>query len=422
MSFSNLIVNKKQVVDNLSRYVIGAGINQEGESSGIVPGMALMGGISGGTWLLQNRKDLKGGVETIKRNAGTQRTIVNSATKYNSNSVFGEIGNKLAGATEYTSREELASILNKLDKQKWNSLPNADAVKETIKRYGNSPMNINGQGYKQTLKEVEKLIAENTQLNHTLKVEAERVSGSTVRLVKDQLKLTELSSATKQLAAKSGGFRTLMKGVKGNAAFAAIAFGLGVVTDVVPAFQIGKKEGFKQLGKTAVKTGFEVAGWAAGTAIGGEIGAAVGSFCGPLGTIVGGAIGMACGFVGSFIASKIADKVVGPNEVELAEAKQQEQIAEAANTDIEQFGELVQLSYWKLAEHAAMGQITVNDIEVKKDLEKIIGTKINLKEAAKLYVELVQAQEQEEESAQPQVTYEYNSSNPFSAYNSGFAA
>ena len=59
MGFSNLSVNQYESVNRLSRYLIGASVNQQGESSGIVSGTAMMGGISAGTWAWKNRKDIR---------------------------------------------------------------------------------------------------------------------------------------------------------------------------------------------------------------------------------------------------------------------------------------------------------------------------------------------------------------------------
>ena len=220
-------------------------------------------------------------------------------------------------------------------------------------------------------------------------------NGSKLRTIKNATGITKLSKATKELAAKSGKFRGLLKGIKGNAGFAAISLGLGLLTDVVPAFGLSTEKGFKQLGKTAVKTGCEVAGWAAGSALGAKAGAAIGSLCGPIGTVVGGAIGLIGGFVGSFLASKAADKVVGPSEVELAEKETANQIAQQANSDSQALDELALASYEQLVARAANGELTEDDLAAKKALEELIGCEINLEEEVRAQQNAQTAQAEE---------------------------
>lgn len=369
MSFNSLSVNQNRAVNNLSKYIIGAEINQQGESSGIVSGAALMGGISGTGWLWKNRKNIKGGIQQLNADANTQKNIVNSAKKYPSNARFSSLRNKWAGANEYVNKANLENLSQKLAKK-----PEYASIKNYIDNGLKS-----GKNYTELLKDVEKMQAVQKLNLYEAKVAKQVASGSKLRAVKNATGITKLSKATKQLAAKSGKFRGLLKGVKGNAGFALVSFGIGVLTDVIPAFSLGTDKGFKQLGKTAAKTGAEVAGWAAGMALGAKAGAVIGTCIGgPIGTVVGGAIGLIGGFVGSFLASKLADKVVGPSEVEIAEKEAAEEISQSARTDIENLDELAQKSYEQLIENAKTGQLTENDLIAKKSLEELIGAEIDL--------------------------------------------
>lgn len=383
MSFSSLSINQSRNVNDLSKYIIGATINKQEESSGIVSGAALMGGISGSVWALQNRKDLKGGFKKLAQEAQTQKSLVNSAP------------NKLTGAAEVTSKAELEKLAEKAGKinKKTGLQKNEQLYKEVQAALKN------GKNYTSSLKTIEQKQAFEALKAYNAKVATQMANGSKLRAIKNATGITKLSKATKSLAAKSGVFRTLLKGVKGNAGFAAISLGIGVLTDVIPAFtQLGPEKGFKQLGKTVAKTGFEVAGWAAGAAAGAKLGAVVGSFCGPAGTVIGGAIGLLGGFVGSFIASKIGDKVVGPSEVEIAEEKAAKEIAKAANANKEGLDELALASYEQLVQRAAEGTLTNDDMAAKKALENLLGCEINLEEEVKALQESNTAEEAEQTS------------------------
>lgn len=384
MSFNSLSVNQNRAVNNLSKYVIGAEINRQEEPSGIATGVALMGGISGATWLFSNRKNIKGGFQQLVANAKEQKNIVNSAKKYAPGARFSTLRNKWAGAVEYTSKGELEALSKKLVKKPEYA---------GIKKYIDSALK-SGSGYSEALKSAEKMQAIEKLNLYNSKVASQMASGSKLRALKNATGITKVSKSMKELAAKSGKFRSLAKGIKGNAGFALISLGIGLVSDVIPAFQLGADKGFKQLGKTVVKTGAEVAGWAAGAALGAKAGAVIGTCIGgPIGTVVGGAIGLVGGFLGSFLASKVADKVVGPSEVELAEQEAAAQVAKNARANLENLDELAMASYEQLLEHAKAGQLTEDDMIAKKSLEELIGQEIDLEAELK-------AQEQVEQESQ----------------------
>lgn len=383
MSYYNLNINQSRAVNDLSKYIVGVSINQNGEPSGIASGMAFMGAISGGGWAIKNRKNIKGGIIELAANAKTQKDIVNSGKVVSEGSSFNRFRNKLAGAGEYISKTELEALSQKYAKKpEYSRLKNY--IDEALKT---------GKDYTKTLKEVEKLKAIENLNKYNAKVAAQTANGNIFRKFKNTTKLTNLSKATKELAVKSGKFRGLLKGVKGNAAFAIFSLGAGILCDVVPAFKLGKDKGFKQLGKTVIKTGAEVAGWAAGAAAGAKLGAVVGSFCGPVGTLVGGAIGLIGGFVGSFLASKAADKIVGPSEVEIAQAEAAKEIAQQAQADPDTLDELSKTSYNQLLEKAQNGTLTEDDLKAKKALESLIGTEINLDEEVKKHKQETAAQD-----------------------------
>lgn len=341
MSFVSF--DQAQTMNNLARYATGTAINRQEEPSGIVSGTLFMGGVSGATWAWKNRKNFKAGWQNLAKEAAARDKLIRSTNVVPKGKAFRKVRNLWAGAGKYVAQQEAA----------------ATSAKATAKATAKA-----GKGF----------------------------FGKT----KNALGITKVSKFLTSTAAKHPKFATLLKGVKGNAGFAIFSLGVGVITDVIPAFQIGTKEGFKQLGKTAGKTAAEVGGWAAGTALGAKAGAAIGTCIGgPIGTAVGGLVGAACGFLGSWLASKAADKVIGPSEVEIAQKKNADELAAASKQDDEVKNELVGQALQNLvANYAETGKLSDDDKVAKKSLEKMVGEEINLDELAKQYVETEQAQQQ----------------------------
>lgn len=337
-----------QTMNNLARYATGTAINRQEEPSGIVSGTLFMGGVSGATWAWKNRKNFKAGWQNLAKEAAARDKLIRSTNVVPKGKAFSKVRNIWAGASKYVAQKEAA----------------AESAKATAKATAKA-----GKGF----------------------------FGKT----KNALGITKVSKFLTSTAAKHPKFATLLKGVKGNAGFAIFSLGVGVITDVIPAFQIGTKEGFKQLGKTAGKTAAEVGGWAAGTALGAKAGAAVGTFIGgPIGTAVGTVLGAACGFLGSWLASKAADKVIGPSEVEIAQQKNSENLAQAAKNDAELQNEVVGQALQNLvANYTENGELSDDDKIAKKSLEKVIGEEINLEELAQEY-----AASSKNQSAPPQDT------------------
>ncbi len=341
MSFVSF--DQAQTMNNLARYATGTAINRQEEPSGIVSGTLFMGGVSGATWAWKNRKNFKAGWQNLAKEAAARDKLIRSTNVVPKGKAFRKVRNLWAGAGKYVAQQEAA----------------ATSAKATAKATAKA-----GKGF----------------------------FGKT----KNALGITKVSKFLTSTAAKHPKFATLLKGVKGNAGFAIFSLGVGVLTDVIPAFQIGTKEGFKQLGKTAGKTAAEVGGWAAGTALGAKAGAAIGTCIGgPIGTAVGGLVGAACGFLGSWLASKAADKVIGPSEAEIAQKKNADELAAASKQDDEVKNEVVGQALQNLvANYAETGKLSDDDKVAKKSLEKMVGEEINLDELAKQYVETEQAQQQ----------------------------
>lgn len=332
MSFVSF--DQAQTMNNLARYATGTAINRQEEPSGIVSGTLFMGGVSGANWAWKNRKSFKAGWQNLAKEAAERDKLIRSTNVVPKGKAFSKVRNIWAGASKYVAQKEAA----------------AESAKAAASATSQASKGFFGK-------------------------------------TKNALGITKVSKFLTSTAAKHPKFAPLIKGIKGNAGFAIFSLGVGVVLDVIPAFQIGATEGFKQLGKTAMKTTAEVGGWAAGTALGAKAGAAVGTCIGgPIGTAVGTVLGAACGFLGSWLASKAADKVIGPNEVEIAQQKNSENLAQAAKDDAEVQNEVVGQALQNLvANYTENGELSDDDKIAKKSLEKVIGEEINLDELAQEY-------------------------------------
>lgn len=346
MSFVSF--DQAQTMNNLARYATGTAINRQEEPSGIVSGTLFMGGVSGANWAWQNRKSFKAGWQNLAKEAAERDKLIRSTNVVPKGKAFSKVRNIWAGASKYVAQKEAA----------------AESAKAAASATSQASKGFFGK-------------------------------------TKNALGITKVSKFLTSTAAKHPKFAPLIKGIKGNAGFAIFSLGVGVVLDVIPAFQIGATEGFKQLGKTAMKTTAEVGGWAAGTALGAKAGAAIGTCIGgPIGTAVGTVLGAACGFLGSWLASKAADKVIGPNEVEIAQQKNSENLAQAAKDDANVQNEVVGQALQNLvANYTENGELSDDDKIAKKSLEKVIGEEINLDELAQEY-----AAASKNQSAAPQDT------------------
>ena len=346
MSFVSF--DQAQTMNNLARYATGVAINRQDDPVNITSNMLLMGGLSGANWAWQNRKSFKAGWQNIAKEAAERDKLIRSTNVVPKGKAFSKVRNIWAGASKYVAQKEAA----------------AESAKAAASATSQASKGFFGK-------------------------------------TKNALGITKVSKFLTSTAAKHPKFAPLIKGIKGNAAFAIFSLGTGVILDVIPAFQIGTKEGFKQLGKTAGKTAAEVGGWAAGTALGAKAGAAIGTCIGgPIGTAVGGLVGAACGFLGSWLASKAADKVIGPSEVEIAQKENSEKLGQAAKDDANVQNEVVGQALQNLvANYTENGKLSDDDKIAKKSLEKVIGEEINLDELAQEY-----AAASKNQSAAPQDT------------------
>lgn len=207
------------------------------------------------------------------------------------------------------------------------------------------------------------------------------------------------AAATGAQATKGFWSKFLTKG-GGGVAMAAFDMVTGTIFDVIPAFKLGKEQGFKQLGKTTAKAAATGVGWWAGSALGAKAGAAIGTaVCPGLGTIIGGVVGFIGGCLGSWLCNKAVDKVLGPSEVE----KAQQEAAQQATDQVAQTGEgadeVASAAYQRLIQSYIdnKGKLSEEDLKAKESLENLYDTKIDLEKEAREYQK---AQAQQTEQAQ----------------------
>lgn len=318
---------------NLSRYVVGAGINHNDLDlgTGVAGALIFEGGIKGGSWLLKNKNRFKedGFFKTLQSSLKATKELEQSLKgknlfetsknfyKYNT---LNELSQKYQGIKKLPLAEEAKltgnarlKYLQKISKSKYY-----DDVRKLI----HEAKSLTGDAYKLKMKEISKAIAE-AELNvHKAKIAGELVpiskTGKALQTVKKYTGITKSTTKLKELAVSSSKFRTVSKVAKGNAIFAGISL-LAAAPEICETYnKLGTEAGNKQVGRTVVNIAAETAGFAVGMKAGAAAGAAIGS-CIPIpgvGTAVGAVVGAAVGFIGSWLAGKASRAVVGESELQ----------------------------------------------------------------------------------------------------------
>ena len=327
VSFNGGIRYSAKDIENLAKYATGVALTNTtdlGLSEVLTSSTSNMA-LQGGSWLWENRKDLKGGFKALAN--GTNYAAIRQA------SGFGGVLASNAGASLLKSiptAEKLAeaTVYSKGTIDLYNSA--RTAAQEALK-----------SGSKEAINNAHKLFAQANQAGYIEKSAAATGIGSKIS---NALGITKLNKGLNALAVKSPSFGKCLNAFKSNGGTAMLIMegGFEVISNVIPTFkQLGAKSGVKQLGKSAVKTAASVGGWVAGAALGTKVGALIGSIIPGAGTavgaVVGGAIGSLCSLIGGSLGSRLAKKgaeaVVGKDELVLAQEKQAQQLAQAAQTD-----------------------------------------------------------------------------------------
>ena len=328
VSFNGGISYSAQDIENLAKYATGVTLTNTSNfgMTEVLSSSASNLALSGGTWLWQNRKDLKGGMQAFTQAATDLSAIRQSAG-------IGGVFTSSAGST-------LLKAIPTAEK-----LAKTTALSSTTVDLYNQARTLASEaaktGSKEAMNQAHQLFAQANQAAYAEKTAAATGIGSKIS---NAIGLTKLNNGINALAVKSPTFGKCVNAFNahGGGMMLLMEGGFEVVSNVVPTFsQLGAKAGMKQLGKSAVKTVASVGGWVAGAAVGTKVGALIGSVIPGAGTavgaVVGAAIGSLCsligGSLGSRLAKKGAEKIVGKDELVLAQERQAQQLAQAAQTD-----------------------------------------------------------------------------------------
>ena len=319
----------------LAKYATATAINQTDSPMTAVKEAGGFAAFSGVAWGLKNRKNLKGAWQAVKASDIEAKAIMQKATQGGKT-----LKNIWNGAKEITAKAELETIAA-------GNKATASAAQAALQTGGDYNAALNA-----------------------------------------------INTST-----KTGFLGKIGKCFKGGGGImAACDFVGSCITDVIPAFQIGTKEGFQQVGKSATKAAAVGVGWWAGSALGAKVGAAIGTACCPgIGTAIGTVVGFIGGCLGSWLFGKAASKIVGKSEVEKAQEEQAKKLADEAAFNGKECTpeDVVKAAYEKLIMNVAAnnGKMTEDDKTAKKSLEALIGEEIDIDAAVAEYNKQ-QAQEQ----------------------------
>jgi len=365
----------------LAYCVTGAQINRANGwhelGSELMVNGAFMGAIGGGGWLFSNYGNYG---NALKELALKQQKF--TRIRHASPNMFPAAPNSLPYPAllnlqktlnfKELSAEEFAKLSEK-EKIKYNNAKKAAEinknlkakVKETIKSAdkavkGGKKLSLAGR-----MREIEGLQQKAAADIHAAKVSGDikpvSQAGKAARAVKNATGLSKASQAVKNSAKVS----KVLKCCKGNAAFAVIAGGMELATNVIPTYkELGTEKGNKQLVKSTVKFGAEIGGFAAGA----KAGAAVGASFGPIGIAAGGLIG---GLIGGFIARKAANAVCGKDELVKARESVAKEMANEAKNDTDAQAKLAL---------AAKKKIEADSIASEEDAKDILKSYNNVVE------------------------------------------
>lgn len=361
----------------ISKYAVGATTAQYGEKlSDVGTGTAGMAAISGTIW--------------------TGGRIINGAKNW-----------RLEKAGKCATKKGFSGNIGSSFKEGFKALHTQGAANSAILK--NTMSQASGKGLWESTKAFFKSGSEIVSKGKLEQIVAK--GGQSAEAAKAALETGKNFTQSLKSIQGSGIGKSLLKGVKGNALFAGISLGLGIFSDVIPAWKtLGPEKGLKQLGKTAINTVGEVGGWAIGSAVGSSVGASVGAaigtaICPGVGTVVGGLIGIGCSFLGAFLGGKAAKAITGKSEMEKAKEQSALEISKQAiaGSD-EEKSQIAQAAYNRLIQTAVDngGKLSEEDHQTKQALERLTGEKIDIEAT------LAQLQQQEAAEAQLQeVPQEY---------------
>lgn len=332
----------------LAKYGLGATLVETSDdlfSVYNVPMMAMMGGQQIWPWLKQNKTGLVEGGNWFQNwgkamanlNAQKEGTQAMQAIRRAAGNIKPEEGTK-ALFNKGAYGEALHSFrLSKITE----SLPD-------VKIMENLPKEINTKA-NNLFKEVEKAVAKGdlataeTKLATLQNITHGHIPtpffGKFAKFVGKYSGYSSISGWVRKVADEGSPLlRKALPCLKGAGVWTAIS-SVTELFNIIPAFaQGGIGSGFAQIGKSAVKTAANIAGWFGGEAVGSSVGAVIGTALLPgvgtvAGALIGGLCGLVGGFVGSWAAGKVAQKIVGKDEPELIKERNAQKLTQQAMVD-----------------------------------------------------------------------------------------
>ncbi|MBP3924375.1 hypothetical protein J6E39_03950 [bacterium] len=351
-----LSVNMK--LAELSRYAAGAAVLKTMEQDPLA-GMGIMVGFqaipsvySGSKWLINNRGNYSQAWTNLKAENMAKNAKMNSLKGGNifetamNRDRFTRLSQLEAKCASTANPEAYAKMTKASDRARYlKNLRKSEYYKD-IRADIENAKTLKGAEQKKALNAIEEKVAKANLEVHKAKVNGNlkptTTRGKAWAGVKKYTGATKISGATKSWLAKSPVARTCLKGIGGNALFAAISLGMEMPNVIESYKTLGAAAGTKDLGRAATIAVAETAGFAIGAKAGGIAGAQVGFWIGSavpgignaVGTFVGGLIGMGCGILAGHLAGSGAKALLGKSELQKYKEKQAKNIfKEAQNSD-----------------------------------------------------------------------------------------
>lgn len=371
----------------LSGYAFGVSQNHIDATGGFIPNAMMFGGMAalpaagkGASWLWKNKADYSKGWEELK-NARALR--IQEAKDLKGKNIFETIKNRKGNAKlkEFGSKYaefkpmdygEFSQLSKKAQIKANNKVIKSNYYKE-VRELIEKAKGTKGKELKEYLSKIDEAIAKANLEVHNAKaagiIKPATRRGKVWNGVKKYSGYSKVSRGTAKLAASSKTFRTVSKGLKGNAGFALLSLAFEAPEIYETYKTCGSERGNRQLGKSLAVVGAEVGGYALGAAGGAAIGAALGTAICP---VIGTAIGALCGLATSALAGWVTKKVIGAEKSELEKHKE-EQAQEAAlkaSKDPKAKKELLEKAGEKLQNADASDEEALNAL---KSYEKLIN-------------------------------------------------
>ena len=406
---SNVNLNTKNYalkdLINLSKYANRVPITDDADKltvSQVVSYPSMLCAYEGFHWLKNNKGHYKASFKEVAENGKKAHELLKTS------GVSGVL--RVADAKEILAKVPQAEALGKL------SAPVQDLYKKAAEIARAAELNpVN----KELIKDASKTIA---QAEAKAYAEITKDAKGLFPSISKKLGITKLTQATKDLETKSSVFKKCKDAYDNEAGTFMLTIN-GIVeatSNVIPTFkQLGFKRGMKQLGRSAVKTVANVAGWVAGSAVGTRFGQILGAAIGN--TKVGAVIGAVAGKVGSYAVGTIGEhltnkgvtKLLGKSEVEKAEEENAIAIAKEAQNNPEVFDALVQKAAERLyeegednAEGKAINQTLTNLVMQTQSQQPQYQTSERMtKEEMKAYADKLKSEDAQTQNAPAKQEY-----------------